>query len=357
MKKRPFPKKSLSCFLPILVVVLMLFLLRCGSGPEQEDAAVRAVPVQVVLATAGDLQRNLSFSGTVQPWREASLGAQMPGKIESIFVEVGEQVDAGELLVQMTGEQLTQAQAQLTSVEKDWNRMKSLLEKGTITQQAFDQIEAGYQAAKASYELVLESTRIKAPFSGTITAKYLEEGEVFTLFPGPSGSPAILHLSQMDTVKVTLEVSEREIPEIEVGLAAKVKLDSYPHQSFEGKVHLVEPAADHKTHTIGVEILIPNHRRMLKPGMFAEVSIHLGAFRGLLVPRDALLRELGTGKYHIFVVEGDTARRRQVVPGEQYGEMVAIEGGLNPGESVITVGKTLVHQGTPVSVIKKEKSD
>ncbi|MFQ6618536.1 MAG: biotin/lipoyl-binding protein, partial [Fidelibacterota bacterium] len=74
----------------------------------------------------------LSFSGTIEPWREASLGAQMPGKIEKIFAQVGEEVETGELLVQMTGEQLTQAQAQLTSVEKDWNRMKSLLEKGFI---------------------------------------------------------------------------------------------------------------------------------------------------------------------------------------------------------------------------------
>ena len=354
MRNRPFSRKSLTLLPPLFLVALMLSLSGCGGGPEEKEVATEAIPVEVTFATRADLERTLSFSGTVEPWREASLGAQISGKIEKIFVEVGEEVKARKPLVQMTGEQLTSAKAQLTSTEKDWNRMRVLLEKGTITQQAFDKIDASYEAARANYELVLESTRIKAPFSGTITAKYLEEGEVFTLFGGAAGSPAILEIMQLDPVKVIVQIPEREIPHIKPGLRATVDVDGYPNKTFKGKVYLVEPAADKKTHTVAVRIMIPNNNRRLKPGMFANVEISLGTVFTLLVPRDALVREVGTGKHHLFVVDRDTARRREVALGQRYGEMVAIESGLSSGELVITTGRTLVNEGTQVSITKDE---
>ncbi|MFQ5869593.1 MAG: efflux RND transporter periplasmic adaptor subunit [Candidatus Zixiibacteriota bacterium] len=357
MRNRPFSRKRLSSFLPLLLLALAVLLSACRGGPEEKHETAEAIPVEVAFAIRGDLERTLSFSGTVEPWREASLGAQISGKIEKIFVEVGEEVQAGKPLVQMTGEQLTSAKAQLTSTEKDWKRMRSLLKKGTITQQAFDKIDASYEAARANYELVLESTRIKAPFSGTITAKYLEEGEVFTLFGGAAGSPAILEIMQLDPVKVIVRTPEREIPHIKPGLRATVGVDGYPNKTFKGKVYLVEPAADEKTHTVAVRIMIPNSNRRLKPGMFADVNLFLGTALTLLVPRDALVREVGTGKYHLFVVEGDTARRREVALGQEHGEMVAIESGLDSGELVITTGRTLVNEGTPVSITKGEDEE
>lgn len=350
MRNRPFSRKSLTLLPPLFLVALMLSLSGCGGGPEEKDVATEAIPVEVTFATRADLERTLSFSGTVEPWREASLGAQISGKIEKIFVEVGEEVKARKPLVQMTGEQLTSAKAQLTSTEKDWNRMRVLLEKGTITQQAFDKIDASYEAARANYELVLESTRIKAPFSGTITAKYLEEGEVFTLFGGAAGSPAILEIMQLDPVKVRLQVAERDLPEVRRGMSVRLSIDAFPQREFVGKVNRIDPTVDPRSRMGRVELQVSNSRRLLKPGMFARVKVVLEEHRGALtLPPECVLSE--NKETFVYLVNDGVANRQQVLTGLSTSGEVEILSGVTSEDSVIRVGQRIVTPGQRVKVV------
>ncbi len=178
-----------------------------GNEGEKTVAAVdEAIPVRTAVVARRMLTRSLVFSGSMEPWKEAALGAQMPGRIQKIFVEEGDRVVAGDLLVQMGDEQLTQAEAQFVGVQKDWERMRTLLQKGTVSTQMFDQIDARYKAAKASRDLVRESTRLRAPFPGVVAEKLMNEGEVFTLFPSSESAPAILKLMQVDRLKVRVNM-------------------------------------------------------------------------------------------------------------------------------------------------------
>jgi len=350
MRNRPFSRKSLTLLPPLFLVALMLSLSGCGGGPEEKEVVTEAIPVEVTFATRADLERTLSFSGTVEPWREASLGAQISGKIEEIFVEVGEEVKARKPLVQMTGEQSTSAKAQLTSTEKDWNRMRVLLEKGTITQQAFDKIDASYEAARANYELVLESTRIKAPFSGTITAKYLEEGEVFTLFGGAAGSPAILEIMQLDPVKVRLQVAERDLPEVRRGMSVRLSIDAFPQREFVGRVNRIDPTIDPRSRMGGVELQIGNPGRLLKPGMFARVKVVLEEHRGALtLPPECVLSE--NKETFVYLVNDGVANRQQVQTGLSTSGEVEILSGVTSEDSVIRVGQRIVTPGRRVEVV------
>jgi membrane fusion protein (multidrug efflux system) len=331
-----------------------LFWAGCGGVPEEGDKLAEAIPVEVTVPTAGDLEQTLSFSGTIQPWRDASLGAQISGRVEEIIVEVGDDVTSGQLLVQMSGEQLTQAEAQFRSAEKDWRRMKSLLDKGTITQQAFDKVDAGYEAAKASYELVLESTRIKAPFSGTITAKYLEEGEVFTLMPGAAGSPAILEVMQLDPVKVMLQVAERDLPEIRKGMSVRLSTDAFPQREFVGRVNRVDPTIDPRSRMGGVELQIGNPGRLLKPGMFARVTVVLAEHRNTLtLPAECVLSE--NQETFVYVVNGGVARKRLVQTGLGTSELVEILSGVTAEDSVIRVGQRIVLPGQEVKIVESNR--
>lgn len=340
----------------IPVVVLLAFLC-AGCGREAADERTEAPVVAVEVATARVVRVNpsLEYAGSIEARREASVGAMMSGQIRKIYVDVGDRVEQGNLLVEMAGEQLTQAHAVFAAVRKDWERMGRLVEKGAVTQQAFDGADQAYQSAKAAYELVLESTRIRAPFSGTVSATYFEEGEVFVLMPGgASSSPALVELVQTDTVRVDVHVAERHLPLVRVDLRAELAVDSYPGRVFQGSIRLVEPVLDPHTRTSRAEIAVANPDRLLRPGMYADVELALEPRDALVVPRDALVQQEGTGNHFAIVVENGTTSRSQVELGEYHGDYVEVVSGLKHGDLVVTAGRHGLAGGTKITIVSEE---
>jgi membrane fusion protein (multidrug efflux system) len=343
-------EERIKCFgrLAFLLASLLVIAGCGGGGGETASSEEERFPVEVVKAEYASVAPTLSYSGTVIAGRKALLGAQIQGAIEKLYVDTGDKVRKGDLLVELASEQLTSAEAQYLATEKDWNRMKSLLESGAVTQQAFDRAGAGYQAVKATYEMVLESTRIRAPFDGVITGRYLDEGEVFTMMSTATSSPAILELSNIDEVKVLVEVAAKERPLARVGLLATVKVDAHPGHTFSGSVKRIDPGLDRMSRTSTADVLIANPRGELMPGMFADVELTLSEKEGLLVTRDAMIRQEGTGSFYAYVVENGTAQRRSLTLGDGFGEKVEVLAGLSDGDLVITAGRYKLHDGAPV---------
>lgn len=339
-----------------LTAALTIAVSGCGrGGAETAGTDERIVPVEVATVMTEEVTPVLTFSGDVQAGREASVGAMMSAQVKRILVEPGDRVDEGDLMVEMSGEQLTQAEAQYVAVKKDWERMTRLLERGAVTQQAYDQIDARYQAAKASYELVLESTQIRAPFSGVVSDTYLEEGEVFVLMPGGSSStPAIVEVVKMDEVKVEIGVSERDLRDVRKGLKADVEVAAYPGRVFEGTVTLVEPVVRPMTRTAKAEIVIPNPGGRLRPGMYARLALELAPREVLLVAHDGVLQQEGTGRYYSMLYEDEHARRVDVVLGHTIGERHEVLSGLEAGQTVITTGRYRLPDGARVAIHSEE---
>ncbi len=338
-----------------VAAMIGLALLSAGCGRGTEEAASNSVGEAVLISaeTLGfeRVTPKLSFSGSIEPYREASVGAVVGGQIDRIHVEVGERVGEGDLLVTMKDQQLTQAEVRYVVVKKDWERLGRLFEKGAVTEQAFDQADAGYHAAKAAYELILESTRIRAPFDGIVSAVYLEEGEVFVLMPGGlSSTPAIVELVQVDTVRVHIQIPERRLLDVAPGLETSITVDSYTDRKFRGTVRLVEPTLNPRTRTTTVEIVVPNGARSLRPGMYAHVEVELPSRELLLLTRNALIQRDGTSDYYAMVVEGDVAVRRTFELGNSYGESVEVLSGLAAGEHVVTAGRFKIEDGAKVRV-------
>lgn len=328
----------------------------CGdSNDNSKDSSDEAVvPVTAVVAEEQVIIPALDYSGSVEAWLRAALGSEIPGRIVSLNCDVGDIVRKDSLLVELGSETLIQARAQYDAVAKDWERIKTLRESGTVTQQAYDQIEAAYKTAKAGYEKTLISTQIRAPFNGVITKKYLDVGEVYSLFPGQAGSPAIIELMQIDTVKVAVAVTESQYHRLTLGQQATLRLDAYPDTQFVGTVSRIDPTVNTKTRTANVEIRFVNDSGIIKPGMFGFVSISLPSKNALLVNRDVLIKQEGTGIFYVFKVQNDTASRVNVITGDNFGSLVEIKSGLEDGDTVVTTGKMKIKTGSKVKIASAE---
>ncbi len=334
-----------------MVVMLGIALISgCSRKPETTAAREEVIPVEVAPVTRHVIDRTLELTGNIEPYQMNNLGAQMSGRIQKIYVDAGDRVHKGDILVQMDDAQLTQARVQYQLAKQDFERMKPLLEEGSISPSQFDKIKGAYESAKAAYELVLENTRIRAPFSGVVTRKWMNEGEVFLLFPGAAGLPAIVTLMQINPVKIKVNVPESDFPHVRKGMPATIRVDVLPGKSFGGKVSRLEPTIDPLTRTFGVEVEIPNPDETLRPGMFARVSLKFGTDTVVAVPRSALVNQVGTGKYFAFVVENGIARRRDVVRGNRFDSLIEIRQGIRPGEQIVVSGQYRLKDGAKVSV-------
>ena len=337
-------------------LTLAIALSGCGGDTDNDSANFEenVIPVHMVMVTEEEVTPVLEYSGTVEPWAEAALGSEIPGRIEHLHCDVGDTVRAGFLIGEMGSETLIQVRANFDATEKDWNRIKSLREVGTVSQQTYDRTQAAFDAAKATYEKTLASTQLRAPFSGVITQKYLEEGEVFTLFPGATGSPAIVRLMLLDTVKVVISVSETEYAEISKGQEALLVLDAYPDMVLVGEVSLIAPTLDVRSRTADVEVKFSNQDGRIRPGMFGLVKLSLTPRELLLVNREVLIKQEGTGINFVYRIDNETAVRQDVTVGAKYRERVHISDGLQAGDQVITTGKMLVGSGVQVEVKSSE---
>jgi len=315
--------------LALFATVVVQLLAGCGGGTgDQAGASLDAVPVEVSEAAVERVSPTIEYSGTVQAGRKALLGAEIQGRIEKMHVDVGDEVRAGEVLAELASEQLEAARAQAVTAQKDWDRARGLLEKNAITPQAYDHALAALEVARASHEMIAASSKLQAPFDGIVTERYLD----------------------LTKVKVTFEVGERERMFIEKGLKAAVTVDSHPGRPFEGRVTRVDPSLDLMSRTATVEVTVENGSSTLRPGVFADVVLTLKPREVLAVPRDALIRQEGTGLFFVYMVEDNAARRRVVELGGGFGERVEVLEGLEGGEVVVTAGRYRLHDGARVTV-------
>lgn len=342
-------------YIQLIISFFIIFtFISCGSKTQNSNNDPEIIPVETITVKTMKIDKTLDFAGTIMAWREANLGAQTPGRVEKIYVKEGDEVREGDLLVQMDDAQLTQARIQFEIAKQDYERIKPLFEQGSVSQQQFDKIKAGYESAKSAYELMLRNTQLRAPFSGIITAKRINEGEVFLLAPSASGAPSIVTLMQIDFLKALVNVTETDFPLIRLNQTAKIEVDVYPEQTFTGTISRIDPAINSITRTFTVEVKIPNPKRLLRPGMFARVKIKTGETEAIFVPRSALIKQLGSNIFYVYLVENNIAIRKDVKLGVELDEWIEVKEGLKFNDQLIIKGIGRVKNGTQVTIAKAD---
>ncbi|MCX7798029.1 MAG: efflux RND transporter periplasmic adaptor subunit [Melioribacter sp.] len=335
-----------------LLLLLLILINGCTKKEIKNDNATNIIPVEVTLVKKSNIDRTLELVGTLSPWKEANLGAQTSGRILKIYVEEGSRVKEGDLLFEMDDTQLAQAKIQYQITKDNYERMKPLYESGSISQSQFDQIKAAYETAEKNYNLLLTNTQFRAPFSGIITAKKLNEGEVFLLAP-TGGAPTIVTLMQINPLKLLLNVSEKNFKDIKIGQQVEIKTDIFPNEIFKGNISRIDPTINPSTRTFEVEVKVPNASEKLRPGMYVRATIYLGKTEGILVERSAVLKQIGTAAYYAFIVKNNIAKRVDISIGQEFDSVIEITRGLNEGDYLVTKGQGVLKDGNQVEIKNK----
>ena len=320
-------------------------------NPVQSTAGSEQV-VEIMELEKQMISRTIEYTSSLIPFRENHLASSAPGRIDKIFVEIGDKVKTGDILVQMDRTQLQQAMIQLKNVETDFHRLDTLNKVGGISKQQYDQVKAQYDIASSSAEFLQENTVLRAPFTGVISGKYYEDGEFYSGAPStPTGKSAVVSMVQLDPLKVTVNISEKYFPLIRTGMEAAVTCDIYPGQSFAGKVMRIYPTIDPTTRSFTIEIRISNEKAMLRPGMFSRVTMTLGEEMALVLPSVAVLKLQGSNERYIFLEENGVAKRITVQIGKRYDDKTeVITDELSVGDKLIIKGQARLVDGDRVKV-------
>jgi membrane fusion protein, multidrug efflux system len=322
-----------------------------GNGTGTGEAG-RIEPVRTVGLNFIEISRRITYNANLQAFREVYLASASPGRIERVYVEAGTSVSHGQLLVEMDKTQLRQAQVQLQSIEKDYRRLDTLRRAGSVPQQQYDQMRTQYELALSNVEFLKENTELMAPFSGTVSGKYYENGEMFSGAPNtPAGKAAILSVVQTSRLKALVSVSERYYPHIHTGMPVRLSSDVYHGEIFNGSVISIYPTIDPVTRSFTIELAVPNSDEKLRPGMFARASIELDQVNAFVVPAIAVLKLQGSNERFVFLEKDGRAKRVVVETGDRFDDQVEIVSDeINPGDNLIIAGQARLLDGIEVVV-------
>lgn len=345
------------------ILISGLVLTGCGSktnkgevaADSSSDTSVKAaIPVKVMPMAKTKISRTIDYTATILPFEEVNMAPSTPGRIENIYVEVGDKVKKGDDLFLMDRTQLYQLKLQLTNLEKDLNRMDTLLRAGSAKQQQYDQMKMQYDVTRTNVEFMEQNTLLRSPFYGVVTGKYFENGEMYSGAPTTqTGRSAVVTVMQVDPLKVNVSISEQYYPLIKRGMKAEIIADVYKNEKFTGTVYRIAPTVNSGTRSFNVELELPNRNELLKPGMFVRVSMNLGEVETFVVPANTVLVQEGTNIRFVFVEKNNTAERLEVTIGKRFDDQIEIlSDNLKEGSMIVTEGQARLIAGDKLEIVK-----
>ncbi|MFZ2149294.1 MAG: efflux RND transporter periplasmic adaptor subunit [Sedimentisphaerales bacterium] len=388
-----------------LLIALTLVFVTYWFGFMRKAAEIleeeKKVPVEVEVVSAGSIEETIELTGWVKANQIVNVASKVAGRVESLripssragatarqangsdlvarrdasqrAVEEGVLVKKGQQLAIIDHDiylaQLVAAKAgvrakevELADAEREKERVIALYEGGSATEQSKDKAvtaaelsAASLSLARANLELaqinLLEST-IVSPIDGIVTTKHIDEGNMIR-----SGDQ-IVTIADMKTVRVIVAAAEKYGTQITVGMPANIKVDAFAERTFDASVHSVYPALDAQTHTIQVEIRLDNEELLLKPGMFARVTLITKRKDDVVVvPRDVVLGGK-IDKPYVYVVEeasaSKIARKHFVEIGIKQADRYEITDGLKEGQTLVVNGMDYLADGMTVEVVRIE---
>ncbi|TKS59266.1 MAG: hypothetical protein EWM72_02278 [Nitrospira sp.] len=368
----------------IFFAITALVVFRLSTGAKTDPRKSRLITVGTVSPLKQDLDIRLAYTADISPNQVVNLFSRVDGYIAKLHVDKGDFVKANQLLIEIdhtdyqhavnqakanlaaAKAKVTQQNAAVRNAKLTLDRMQALIKDQFVSQQDFDNAQVNFDAATAALESLqaqvkqmdvalaqaetnLAYSYIRAPFAGYIAERNLDTGAYVTSATASTStmSRGMLSLHDIDTIRILIEVVEKDIPLVKIGQKAELRAEAYPDLVFEGTVTRIVQALNRATRTMTVEIDLPNKDRRLKGGMFARVEVMVGTHhQAVQIPIDAVSR-LEDVQY-VYVVRDGKAQRVNVEIGARDGNRVEITKGLTGSEQIIVSGKDLVHDGTPV---------
>ena len=331
-----------------MLIALAATMVGCGSNGSKSAVVAQvesAVAVKVCTAETSKMEITETYTSEILPYKQNDITPAAQGlHIDRILVDVGDKVKPGQIVATMNKTSLKQLEINLATVEDSYNRMKPVHEAGGISDQQMLELENTLNLQREMVDNMRRNSEIKSPISGVITARNYENGDLFTSMP-------ILHVMQINQLKVMANVSEQYYTSVKVGDKVDINVDIFPGETFEGKVSRIAPALDAATRTFSVEITIPNTQERLRPGMFARATFHLGEIEGVVVDDVAVQKQAGSSERFVYVIKDGVAEFRFVRDGRRVGSKVSIVEGLEAGEQVATTSFVRLADGKAVEIV------
>lgn len=322
-----------------------------AEGEETDEEETPPVPVETTKPIRGDIYATYTGTAPIEAFAEADVIAKVEGEVRELRVEEGDMVKKDQVLAVLDGDrlrlELSETQARLRKLQRDFERNKELQDKGLISAGDFEKIQYEMEALEASYNLArleLDYTQIRAPIDGVVSERYLKLGNTIK-----AGDP-VFRVTGFDPLVAYMFVPEREFRQIAAGQPVHISVDALRSAPVVATVTRVSPVVDATTGTFKITIELRGTEHQIKPGMFGRMSIIYDKHENVLqVPRSAII-ETASDTY-VYVVEDDAAKRKSVDTAFSGNGMVEIASGLTGEEDVITVGHLGLKNEAKVVVI------
>lgn len=335
----------------IIYVAAAVMAVSCGNNnsktAEQPQAAeVRLPNVTIMAASYKDVPQSDVYTANVEAYAKNNIAPQSPSRIQKIFVEVGDFVRAGQIVAKMDEVSLNQSKLSMANDSLEYSRIKKLYEQGGVSKSDFDAMELKYNVTRSQYQNLLENTILRSPVSGVITARNYDQGDMY------GGSP-IYVVEQITPVKLYVGISEMDYTRVKKNDTVTLTADALPGKTFTGRIARIYPTIDAATHTFTAEVNVANSDRLLRPGMYARVTVNFGSNHSIVVPDDCVVKQQGSGVRSVFVLQNDNTVKEVVVTlGRHFGTEYEILSGIAEGDNVVVKGQASLKNGSKVNVQK-----
>lgn len=332
----------------VLLSASLLLLAGCGGKKDETTvAAERVEQVRTSLVNKEVVTRDIELSANLQGYENMTVSPSVTGRIEHIYVEVGDKVRKGDTLIRMDRNQLNTTRLQFANLQIEMSRMESLLESDAISKQAYDQTKLAYDQTEETLKFLEENTIVRAQFDGVISAKNYEDGELY------SGQP-ILELTHIAKLKALVNIPESFFTKVKKGMKVDVESDLYPGKKFPATIEVIYPTIDQASHTFTAKLVIPNRSEELRPGMYTTASIDMGREEVLVVPYQSVIRLIGSNERYVYLNDNNVAKRVFITMGVRYDQMVEVLGDdLKVGDEIVTTGQGKLVDGSKLNVVKQ----
>ncbi|HWY56262.1 MAG TPA: efflux RND transporter periplasmic adaptor subunit [Terriglobales bacterium] len=304
----------------------------------------------------------MTIIGTMEAVQGVTVSADLPGAVSRIAFDSGKSVHAGDVLVELD---TRQERAQLASLEAQrdlarvsYDRAQQLVDEGVISRVEYDQATSQRKATEANVAEIratIERKTIRAPFSGILGIRQVNLGQYL------SAGQAIVPLQALNPIYVNFGVPQQVVSQSLVGRPLHVTKEDLPSAAFSGRITAVDSVVNEATRNIQIQATLPNPEGKLRPGMFVQVDLPLGASRTVIALPASAINYAPYGD-SVFVItdlkdpSGKTYRgvKQEFVKVEgSHGDQVAVISGVNPGDEIVTSGVFKLRNGAAVQVNNK----
>jgi membrane fusion protein (multidrug efflux system) len=332
-----------------------------ASAPEASDAPQQAqggfaVPVETVAVMVGPIERRLTAVGSLRSNESVIIRPEIAGRIAEFRFDEGARVEQGQPLVLLDQSVwravVEQVQAALELSQANYDRAVDLLERKVGTTKARDEAFSQMRVDQAELELArarLDKSTITAPFDGVVGLRKVSVGDFV------NAGADIANLEQIDPLKADFRIAESYLGAVRPGQRIELGVDAFPGEAFTGEVYAIDPLIDESGRSILLRARLPNPEHVLRPGLFARVTLVLNEREGAIqVPEQALVPQ-GQEQFVFRVVDGKAAFTKVEVGIRREG-MVEITAGLGPEDEVVTAGQLKIRDGAEVAPLPRTEA-